>query len=38
MISTSEIWGWHDGDEWLVSHYLLAPRGGNGTKPLVRRT
>ena len=26
MISTAEIWGWHDGDEWLVSHYLLAPR------------
>jgi cyclopropane-fatty-acyl-phospholipid synthase len=27
MISTAEIWGWHGGDEWLVSHYLLAPRG-----------
>jgi cyclopropane-fatty-acyl-phospholipid synthase len=26
MISTSEIWDWRGGDEWLVSHYLLAPR------------
>ena len=26
MISTAEIWGWRGGDEWLVSHYLLAPR------------
>ena len=26
MISAAEIWGSHDGDEWLVSHYLLAPR------------
>ena len=26
LISTAEIWGWHGGDEWLVSHYLLAPR------------
>jgi cyclopropane-fatty-acyl-phospholipid synthase len=26
MISTAEIWGWQDGSEWLVSHYLLAPR------------
>jgi cyclopropane-fatty-acyl-phospholipid synthase len=30
MISTAEIWGWHDGSEWLVSHYLLAARGGSG--------
>ncbi|MEA2167736.1 MAG: cyclopropane-fatty-acyl-phospholipid synthase [Solirubrobacteraceae bacterium] len=27
LISTDEIWGWRGGDEWLVSHYLLAPRG-----------
>jgi len=26
LISTNEIWGWRDGEEWLVSHYLLAPR------------
>jgi cyclopropane-fatty-acyl-phospholipid synthase len=26
LISTDEIWGYHRGDEWLVSHYLLAPR------------
>ena len=26
LISTDEIWEWRGGDEWLVSHYLLAPR------------
>jgi cyclopropane-fatty-acyl-phospholipid synthase len=26
LISTEEIWGWRDGDEWLVSHHLLSPR------------
>ncbi len=26
MISAAEIWGWRDGNEWLVSQYLLAPR------------
>ena len=37
LISTTEIWGWRDGNEWMVSHYLLERRrGGNGTKPLVR--
>jgi cyclopropane-fatty-acyl-phospholipid synthase len=38
MISTAEIWDWNDGSEWLVSHYLLAPRGGNGTNPEVLAT
>jgi len=28
MVSAAEIWGYHDGGEWLVSQYLLAPRGG----------
>jgi len=27
LISTDEIWGWRGGEEWLVSHYLLKPRG-----------
>jgi len=26
LISTEEIWGRHDGNSWLVSHYLLSPR------------
>jgi cyclopropane-fatty-acyl-phospholipid synthase len=26
MISAAEIWGWRDGNEWLVSQYRLAPR------------
>ena len=26
FISTEEIWGWRNGNEWLVSHYLLEPR------------
>jgi cyclopropane-fatty-acyl-phospholipid synthase len=25
MLSAAEIWGSDDGDQWLVSHYLLAP-------------
>ena len=29
MISAAEIWDWHGGDEWLVSHYLLAPRSSS---------
>jgi cyclopropane-fatty-acyl-phospholipid synthase len=37
MISAAEIWDWHDGSEWLVSHYLLGRRG-NGTNPDVRAT
>ncbi|MDA0181171.1 class I SAM-dependent methyltransferase [Solirubrobacter phytolaccae] len=26
LISAAEIWSRHDGDDWLVSHYFLAPR------------
>lgn len=38
LISTTEIWGWRGGDEWMVSHYLLERRGGSGKKPLVLAT
>jgi cyclopropane-fatty-acyl-phospholipid synthase len=27
LISTDEIWGYRGGDRWMVSHYLLEPRG-----------
>jgi cyclopropane-fatty-acyl-phospholipid synthase len=27
LISTAEMWGWRGGEEWMVSHYLLEPRG-----------
>jgi cyclopropane-fatty-acyl-phospholipid synthase len=26
LLSTEQMWGWRDGQEWMVSHYLLAPR------------
>jgi cyclopropane-fatty-acyl-phospholipid synthase len=27
LLSTEVIWGYRGGDRWLVSHYLLEPRG-----------
>ena len=27
LLSTDEIWGYRGGDRWMVSHYLLTPRG-----------
>jgi cyclopropane-fatty-acyl-phospholipid synthase len=26
LLSTEQMWGWRNGEEWMVSHYLLAPR------------
>ena len=27
LLSTREIWRYRGGNHWLVSHYLLEPRG-----------
>jgi cyclopropane-fatty-acyl-phospholipid synthase len=26
LLSTEQMWAWHGGEEWMVSHYLLGPR------------
>ena len=26
LLSTEQMWGFRDGQEWMVSHYLLGPR------------
>jgi cyclopropane-fatty-acyl-phospholipid synthase len=26
LLSTEQMWGWHHGEEWMVSHYLMGPR------------
>jgi cyclopropane-fatty-acyl-phospholipid synthase len=26
LLSTEQMWGWRDGQEWMVSHYLLGRR------------
>jgi len=26
LLSTEQMWGWRDGEEWMVSHHLLGPR------------
>ena len=26
LLATAEMWGWRGGEEWMVSHHLLAPR------------
>jgi cyclopropane-fatty-acyl-phospholipid synthase len=38
LISTAEIWARDLGNSWIVSHYLMEPRGGRGMNPEVRRT
>lgn len=27
LISTEQVWAFNDGNDWMVSHYLLEPRG-----------
>ena len=27
LISTEQVWAFNDGNDWMVSHYLLSPRG-----------
>ncbi len=35
LISTTEIWGWRGGQEWILSHYLLE-RSGNRRRAAAR--
>lgn len=29
LISTEQTWNWNGGGDWMVSHYLLSPRGSD---------
>ena len=33
LLSTNEIWKCREGNRWLVSHYLLSPRGETRSSP-----
>lgn len=33
LISTEQIWGYRGGNRWMVSHYLLSPRGREAQSP-----